>query len=132
MFWEKREAAIIGGGIMGADIAVAFAAGGWSVHLAEASDKPRGILPHRFESGMERMKAKGKGTVYSYTVLHYPKFPGYEFPLVCGLIELEEGTRVVTNIGSVAPGDVTIGMPVVLSIENVDDELKLPVFRPAK
>jgi len=76
--------------------------------------------------------AKGKGTVYSYTVLHYPKFPGYEFPLVCGLIELEEGTRVVTNIEGVAPSDVKIGMPVVLSIENVDDELKLPVFRPAK
>lgn len=78
------------------------------------------------------VKAKGKGTVYSYTVLHYPKFPGYEFPLACALIELEEGTRIVTNLEGVSGADVRIGMPVVLSIENVDDELKLPVFRPAK
>jgi uncharacterized OB-fold protein len=76
--------------------------------------------------------AKGKGVVYSYTVLHYPKFPGYEFPLVCALIELEEGTRIVTNLEGIAPSEVKIGMPVTLSIENVDEELKLPVFRPAK
>ena len=77
-------------------------------------------------------KASGRGTVYSYTVLHYPKFPGYEFPLVCGLIELEEGTRVVTNIEGCETSQVKIGMPVTLSIEKVDDDLTLPVFRPAR
>jgi uncharacterized OB-fold protein/acyl dehydratase len=74
--------------------------------------------------------ATGRGTVYSHTVLHHPKFPGFEYPLVCALIELEEGTRIVSNVVGCDADDVRIGMPVLLSIENVDDEMKLPLFRP--
>ena len=79
----------------------------------------------------ETVAANGRGTVYSYTVMHHPKFPGFEYPLVCGLIELEEGTRIVSNVVGCDPDEVQIGMPVVLSIEHVDDEMKLPLFRPS-
>ncbi len=75
------------------------------------------------------VKTSGRGTVYSYTVLHYPKFPGYEFPLACGLIELDDGVRMVTNIVGCDPTDVRIGMPGRLVIEKVDDDLALPLFR---
>jgi len=80
----------------------------------------------------QAIKANGRGIVYSYTVVEHPKFPGFEYPLVCGLIELEEGTRIVSNVVGCDPDKVRIGMPVVLSIENVDDEMQLPLFRPAK
>ena len=93
---------------------------------------PRPMCPECQSIEWTGQKAKGKGTVYSFTVLHYPKFPGYEFPLACGLIELEEGTRVVTNIEGCEPSEIRVGMPVELSIESVDEEMKLPVFRPAK
>ena len=75
--------------------------------------------------------ASGKGFVYSFVVMHHPPFPGFEYPLIVGVIELEEGTRLVTNIVGVDPKDVKIDMPVKLSIEYVDDELQLPLFRPA-
>lgn len=75
--------------------------------------------------------ASGRGTVYSYVVIHHPPFPGFEYPLVVGVIELEEGTRIVSNIVGIDPKEVKIGMPVKVSIENVDEELKLPLFRPA-
>jgi uncharacterized OB-fold protein len=75
--------------------------------------------------------SSGKGTVYSYVVLHRPQFPGYEYPLVAAVIELEEGTRIASNVVGIEPADVEIGMAVKVSIENVDDELKLPLFRPA-
>ncbi len=75
--------------------------------------------------------ASGKGFVYSYVVMHHPPFPGFEYPLIVGVIELEEGTRLVTNIVGIDPKEVKINMPVKLSIENVDEELKLPLFRPA-
>jgi uncharacterized OB-fold protein len=78
------------------------------------------------------IRPKGAGKVYSFTVLHHPKFPGYEYPLVCALIELDEGTRIVSNLVGCVPADVRIGMPVRLSIENVDEEMKLPLFRPAR
>ena len=75
--------------------------------------------------------SSGKGTVYSYVVMHRPQFPGYEYPLVAAVIDLEEGTRIVSNLAGIEPDKVEIGMPVKVSIENVDEELKLPLFRPA-
>jgi len=77
------------------------------------------------------VRAKGRGSVYAFTVVHHPKFPGFDYPLACAVIELEEGTRIVSNVVGIDPAEVRIGMPVTLSIENVDDELKLPLFRPA-
>jgi uncharacterized OB-fold protein len=76
--------------------------------------------------------ASGKGTVYSYVVVHRPPFPGYEYPLVCAVVQLEEGTRIVSNLVGIDPKDVRMGMPVKVSIESVDETLKLPLFRPAK
>ncbi len=75
--------------------------------------------------------ASGKGTVYSYVVVHRPVIPGYEYPLVVAIVELEEGTRIVSNLVGIEPEKVEMGMPVQVSIEDVDDELKLPLFRPA-
>ena len=46
---------------MGADIAVVFASGGWSVHLVEPSEKTREALPERIQSGLGKLKAKGEG-----------------------------------------------------------------------
>jgi len=80
----------------------------------------------------ETQVAKGRGTVYSFTVMHHPKFPGFEYPFVAALIELEEGTRIVSNVVGCEASEVHIGMPVALSIEKVDDQMKLPLFRPAR
>jgi uncharacterized OB-fold protein len=47
------------------------------------------------------------------------------------VVDLEEGIRLVTNLVGVDPADVRIGMPVELELVPVDDELTLPMFRPA-
>jgi uncharacterized OB-fold protein/acyl dehydratase len=80
----------------------------------------------------QAVEAKGTGTIYSYTVLHHPKFPGYDFPLACALVDLDEGVRMVANVQGCEPDQLEIGMPVVVSVEQVDDDTKLPVFRPAE
>jgi uncharacterized OB-fold protein/acyl dehydratase len=77
------------------------------------------------------VEASGRGTLHSYTVLHHPPIPGYDFPLPVGLIELEEGTRLVANV-SCAPEQLRIGMPVQCHFEDVDEEMKLPFFRPVE
>jgi 3-hydroxybutyryl-CoA dehydrogenase len=48
---------IIGGGIMGGDIAIVFAAGGWDVHVMSPSEKTRAALPGRIASGLTRLGA---------------------------------------------------------------------------
>jgi uncharacterized OB-fold protein/acyl dehydratase len=90
---------------------------------------PRPMCPQCQSTKWTGQKASGRGTIYSYTVLHYPKFPGYEFPLACGLIELEEGTRLVTNIVGCEPDEIRIGLPGKIVVEQVDDDMHLPVFR---
>jgi uncharacterized protein len=79
----------------------------------------------------DAVESTGRGTLYSYVIVHYPQVPSFEYPLPIGLIELEEGTRVVANLGGVERGDITIGMPLLAEFVDFDDELSLPVFVPA-
>lgn len=78
----------------------------------------------------ESIEASGKGTIHSFTVIHYPPVPGYDYPLPVGLIDLEEGTRIVANIKGCEPADIQIGMKVEGIVERVsdDDDLMLPFF----
>ena len=80
--------------------------------------------------GWDTVVASGRGTVYSYVVVHYPQVPSFEYPLPIGLVELEEGTRVVANLG-MDPAEVTVGLPVRAEFVDFDDELSLPLFVPA-
>jgi uncharacterized OB-fold protein/acyl dehydratase len=76
--------------------------------------------------------ASGRGTVYSFVVNHYPQAPAFDYPLAVGLIELEEGTRLVANVIGIDPGDIRIGMPVEVEWVDHDPDLTLPAFRPEK
>jgi 3-hydroxybutyryl-CoA dehydrogenase len=49
--------AIIGGGIMGGDIATSFAVAGWDAHVMSPSQKTRDALPGRVAKGLERLAA---------------------------------------------------------------------------
>ena len=75
--------------------------------------------------------SSGKGSVHTFTVIHHPQFPGYDFPIIAALIDLEEGTRLMSNVVECKPEDVSIGMAVQGFVQEGDDGLKLPVFRPA-
>lgn len=72
-----------------------------------------------------------KGEVYSFTQIHYPRVPGYSYPLVAAVITLAEGTRLVSNVVGCEPRAVHIGMKVKGLIEQVDEKTLLPQFYPA-
>jgi uncharacterized OB-fold protein len=75
--------------------------------------------------------AAGTGTVYSYVVHHHPPVPGKTLPLVIALVELPEGVRVLADMPGTDPARVRIGLPVQVGFQRIDDELTLPVWRPA-
>lgn len=79
----------------------------------------------------DTVEASGHGTVFSYVVTHHPQVPAFDYPLPIAVVELDEGTRLVADLIDVAPDDIWIGMPVVAELVAVDDELTLPMFRPA-
>ncbi len=56
--------------------------------------------------------ASGTGEIYSFAVHHHPPLPGFEPPFVIGLIELEEGVRIVGEVVDVDRADVHVGLPV--------------------
>jgi uncharacterized protein len=79
----------------------------------------------------DTVTASGKGTVYSYVVVHHPQVPAFDYPLPIAVVELEEGTRLVADLVGVEPEAVRIGMPVDVEFVAVDDELTLAMFRPS-
>jgi uncharacterized OB-fold protein len=79
----------------------------------------------------DTVESNGRGTLYSYVVVHYPQVPSFQYPLPIGLIELEEGTRVVANLANMEREDIAIGMSLRAEFVDFDEELSLPVFVPA-
>ena len=79
----------------------------------------------------DTVESSGRGTLYSYVVVHYPQVAAFEYPLPIGLVELEEGTRVVANLGGVEPEAIEVGMELRAEFVDHDEELSLPVFVPA-
>ena len=93
---------------------------------------PRPMCDRCRSTDLGHVAASGRGTLHTFTVIHHPQFPGYDFPIVAALIDLEEGTRIVSNVVECAPADVHIGMAVQGFVREGQDGMKLPLFRPAR
>lgn len=77
------------------------------------------------------IESSGRGTIASYTVLHHPRFPGFEYPLIIVLVELEEGTRFTSQLLQCEPDEVQFDMAVEMVIHEDPDGFRLPMFQPA-
>ncbi len=97
----------------------------------ELRHPPLPACPHCRSFDWDTVEASGRGEVYSFVVVHYPQIPAFDYPLPIGLIELEEGTRLVADLDGLDPAAWQVGMPVVAHFVDYDDELSLPVFCPA-
>jgi uncharacterized OB-fold protein/acyl dehydratase len=76
--------------------------------------------------------ASGRGRIYSHVEPVHPRFPAFDPGYVVGLVELDEGTRLITNIVDIDPERVAIGMPVELVVRRQNSEGPLPLFRPMR
>lgn len=86
--------------------------------------------------------SEGKGSVYSFASPHFPAVNGFKYPVAVGLIELDEGTRIVANVVGVQKQDLKVGLRVELEwldshpaqVEGETDSrgsITLPQFRAA-
>jgi uncharacterized protein len=91
---------------------------------------PRPMCPACGSLDWDTLEASGRGTVYSCVIPHHPPLPWFPDPYVVALVELAEGTRLVTNVVGIDPTDVTVGMAVKVRFEPFDDGLVLPLFEP--
>jgi uncharacterized OB-fold protein len=69
----------------------------------------------------------GKGTIYSWAVIHHPidKRLTDEVPFVITLIELEEGPRIAGRLIGYKHDEIKVGMPVRVRYDDIDSKLTL-------
>jgi uncharacterized OB-fold protein len=72
----------------------------------------------------------GRGSVYSFVVYHEPRLPGFAYPYVVAVVELDEGVRLIANLVDVPPAEVRVGQRVAVVYHRVEDGFTLPAFRP--
>lgn len=59
----------------------------------------------------DTVESSRRCTLHSYTVVHGPQDGAFDYPLAVGLVDLEEGTRLVADISGIAEDELRIGMP---------------------
>jgi uncharacterized OB-fold protein len=93
---------------------------------------PRPFCPRCASRDVEIFRASGRATLYSY-VIHERPVPGFAPPYAIAVVALEEGPRMMTNLIDVAqtPEALVLDMPLEVVFERLDDEISLPLFRPA-
>jgi uncharacterized OB-fold protein len=93
---------------------------------------PRSYGMNTGNPALEWREAKGTGTLYSYTETLIPA-PGFEgkVPYLIGLIELDEGVRVMANLVNVEADQIKIGQRMKVAFEKLTDEVDYFAFEPA-
>ncbi len=89
---------------------------------------PRPMCGECQSTEWDSIESKLEGEILSFTQMHYPKFPGYLYPLICAVIKLSEGTNLVANLVGCEPEAIKIGMKVKGKVEQVDAKTWLPQF----
>jgi len=100
---------------------------------AEVHYYPRPFCPHCWSEDVSLIRASGRGTLYTYSVVYVNDQPPFnsQLPYVAAMVDLDEGVRVTTNIVGCDHADLRIGMKVAIDFEEVTPDVSKAVFRPA-
>jgi uncharacterized OB-fold protein len=97
---------------------------------------PRPMCPHCRSLDAELVELSGQGTVYSFSIIHYPPTPFFDYPVLAVLVDLDEGIRLVSNLVGVDPASIEgtslVGARVAVGWVSADGDAELPVFHLAE
>jgi uncharacterized OB-fold protein len=93
---------------------------------------PSAFCPECWSTDWEWKRVSGLGKLYSFVVYHRAYHPAFatELPYLVGVIALDEGPRLTSNLVGCEPGDVHCGMAVAVCFDDVTPTITLPKFRP--
>ncbi|MEZ5169406.1 MAG: Zn-ribbon domain-containing OB-fold protein [Acidimicrobiia bacterium] len=94
---------------------------------------PRPFCKVCWSTDTEWVQASGSATLYSFSVVHQNDLPPFpeRVPYVAAVVDLAEGPRMISNVTGCDRDDLAIGMDLEVSFEEIDDDVVIPVFRPA-
>jgi uncharacterized protein len=83
---------------------------------------------------LEWVQASGRATLFTFAIMHQRYHPGFfdEIPYNIAVVELEEGPRMNSTITGVANEALRVGMPLLVTFEDMGEGVALPKFRPAE
>jgi uncharacterized OB-fold protein len=90
---------------------------------------PGPACPHCQSPDWEASLMSGRGTLYSYIVLHHPLPAGFNRPAIVVVVELEEGVRIVSNIAGATAESLRIGEPLEVFFLRQEEGWTAPQFR---
>jgi uncharacterized OB-fold protein len=89
---------------------------------------PRPMCPNCGSLDWTVVPLSGRGTIYSFSIIHHPQNPAFDYPVLAALIDLDEGIRIVSNIVDCEPKDLSIGRRVAVRFAPTAREMAVPVF----
>lgn len=96
---------------------------------------PRAICPSCGGGTLHWVSVSGKGTLYSFTIVHRATVPEFrpDVPYVVALVDLDEGPRLLATLVDVSadPAQIRIGARVEIVYDDVTPDVTLLRFRPA-
>lgn len=76
------------------------------------------------------VEARGTGVLHSFTVVHRSPFDDLPAPYVVGLVKLDEGPTLLSNVVDCDPAGLACDLPVEVTYAPLRDGVVVPVFRP--
>jgi uncharacterized OB-fold protein len=94
---------------------------------------PRPLCPNCLSRAVRWVDASGRARLHTFVINHRPprNYP-LPAPFVIGIVELEEGPRMMSHIIDVAPDPQVLRceLPLEVVFEDITAEITLPKFRP--
>ena len=95
---------------------------------------PRRECPNCWSTQLDWRESSGRATLDSYSITYegVEEVFADDLPIILAWVDLPEGIRMTTNLVDCDPGDVEIGMALEVVWRDINDEISLPFFRPAR
>lgn len=92
---------------------------------------PRSVSVYTGRRNLEWREVSGKGTLYSFTETHVAP-PGFEdlAPYMIGVIELDEGVRMMTPLENLTVDEAELGMRMRVCWQRLSADITYPAFEP--
>jgi uncharacterized OB-fold protein len=72
----------------------------------------------------------GRGSLYSWTVVHRPQRPTFVVPYAPAIVAIDEGFHLVTSVVGCRPDQLVAGLRLTVEFHPASDDITLPYFRP--
>jgi 3-hydroxybutyryl-CoA dehydrogenase len=110
MAQQRSNVVIIGGGIMGGDIGIIFAANGWGVRVMSPSAKTREAVPARMEAGLKKLGASAAtaGKVTTHEKLEHIDWKDVGFVVEAATEDLQLKQNIFAEVEALAAPDVVL------------------------